>query len=652
MANGFALPTSHSASRTLRSTWARLLRPCSLLVALALATKVYAAPCAVTWDGERLGELAKTRQLSDGIPLYGRDKEVKSKLTARQILAFVEAKDAISRVIGRTAKLLVCSDEHPNAFANKTPDGDILGVTVGMLRLVDGDRDAAAMIVGHEFAHHHKNHMDSSRSRDAALEFLGIIAGIVLESRIQSKTGIQGLGVDLGSIGSNLISRKFDRDQEREADEIGFKYLLEAGFNPKGALRLAERMARISGGSGLFFDTHPGWNERADIIRQIIAGNDVARERMVTTEDFTAFVSVRSESLLTSTVLPLYESSDAEKSYTDALSAFRQRDIANAVIHIRAAAAAGHSKAQLSLGHMMLTGRNGVQKNEVEAIAMFRLAANSGEADAINNLGMATFRGIGGIAKNDLEAAELYRRAFSLGSGVAAKNLGDAHRSGLLGIQKNSTEALSYYKKSDEFGYGEGSAMAGLYFELGDGGAPKNVVTAMTYYKRASERGSALGKYRQALLLLDGKEHILQDERAAISLIQQAANKGLANAQNDLGAYYRKGIRGLPQSDVEAVKWYQLAARQGLAVAQGNLGHMHLQGFGGLRKDANEAGKWFKLGAVQGDVSAEYGLGLLHEFGEGGFIKDRNAAIDLYRRAAAKGHKASGDRLKKLEVAS
>ena len=58
------------------------------------------------------------------------------------------------------------------------------------------------------------------------------------------------------------------------------------------------------------------------------------------------------------------------------------------------------------------------------------------------------------------------------------------------------------------------------------------------------------------------------------------------------------------------------------------------------------------VGIVVDQMRVDYLSRYESKFGEGGFKKDRNAAIDLYRRAAAKGHKASGDRLKKLEVAS
>lgn len=597
-----------------------------------------------------MGNYARTRQLDDTVTLKGQSNEIKAQLTARQVLAFVEAKDVIARQIGRSAKLLVCSDEMPNAFATRGKDGDVMGVTVGMLKLLDGDRDAAAMIVGHEFAHHHKSHMEAGRGRDAVIGLLGTIAGVLLESKLQRKTGVQGLGLDLADMGSTLVSRKFDRDQEREADELGFKYMVDSGFNPKGALRLSERMARLGRSSGLFFDSHPGWNERAGLIRQYIAASDSAREIMAKSADFTPFASVKAPSKPEANLVALYESTDSEKSFVDAMEAFRRNEAGAAVVHLRAAATAGHAKAQLVIGNLMLSGRNGVEKNEVEAVRMFKLAAEQGEPTAINNLGYATSKGLGGVMQSDGEALDLYRRAMELGNGLAAKNIGDAHARGTLGMAKDLTLALALYRRSDELGHADGAVMVGIMYEAGEGGLDQDLTQALSHYGRAAERGSAFGRYRQGLLLLVGREPIAQDEPKGLALIRQAADQGLPAAQNDLGSYYKRGIHGLAQSDIEAVRWYRASAQQGFAVAQANFGFMHLSGLGGLFKDAAEAARWFKLAADQGNVAADYGFGLLNEFGEGGFRKDRDAAIALYRRAAEQGHKQAADRLKKLGV--
>lgn len=607
------------------------------------------APCDLTWDGDRVSGFAKTRQLTDVISLKTQNNDVKAQVTAKQVLAFAEAKEVVTRQIGRNAKLLVCSDEAPNAFAYRGNDGaDVMGVTVGMLKLLDGDRDAAAMVVGHEFAHHEKRHMDAAQNREVVIGMTGAIAGALLEAKIQSKTGVQGVGVQIADVGSNLVARKFDRDQEREADEIGFKHMVDAGFNPKGALRLADRMSRLGSSSGLFFDTHPGWSERTGLIQQYIASSETARANMARLSDYTPLASARVTSTVTASLLPLYESTDAEKSFADALSAFRRNELANGVVHLRASANAGYAKAEVALGHYMLFGRNGVEKNEIEAVRLFKLAAEQGQPEALNSLGVAYSKGLGGVQQSDADAYEYYRRALELGSGAAAKNLGDARLRGTLGLIKNPVQALEFYRKSAELGFPDGMAVVGLMYESGEGGAERDFTKALEQYRKAANLGSPIGKFKLGMLMMTGREDVPKDEVGGLALVRQAADQGNSGAQNELGVFYRSGSHGLVKNDIEAVRWYKLSAQSGYAVAQANLGFMTLMGAGGLYKDATEAGRLFRLAADQGNASGEYGIGVLIEYGEGGYSKDRDMAITMYRRAAGKGQKSAIERLSKL----
>jgi predicted Zn-dependent protease len=75
---------------------------------------------------------------------------------------------------------------------------------------------------------------------------------MAVDTRQQRRTGIYtDLGVRAGKIGATLVSRKFNRDQEREADDVGFQYMVAAGFDPTGAVRFAETANRMgASGSG------------------------------------------------------------------------------------------------------------------------------------------------------------------------------------------------------------------------------------------------------------------------------------------------------------------------------------------------------------------------------------------------------------------
>jgi Zn-dependent protease with chaperone function len=262
--------------RQLHGMKRRIAQVCVLTI---MASPVAArAICESVWDGDKLVSAISGRQAHLSIPLRDKQQRV-TTITVDQLQAFNEAKERVYRVAGLSPKFIICDGAAPNAFAFAHRNTDFMAVTPGMLRLVNGDRDMAAAVVGHELGHHTRQHMTTGAARDALVGLAGILLGVAVDARQQRRTGIYtGLGVQFGQIGSTLLSRKFDRDQEREADDIGFQYLVAAGFDPNGAVRLSERMNRPGGSTGLFFDSHPGWTERADRFRTMIASSPQAQQ--------------------------------------------------------------------------------------------------------------------------------------------------------------------------------------------------------------------------------------------------------------------------------------------------------------------------------------------------------------------------------------
>lgn len=237
-----------------------------------------AGVCDTAWDADKIVNTLSGRSSHLKIPLKDKSGST-NDVTLAQVRAFYDAKEKIARVAGMSPNFIICSDRDPNAFASSGSKGEVVGVTLGMLRLADGDPDMAAAVIGHEFAHHVKRHGVASQSRDAVVGLIGLVAGVALEYNIQKKHGVEGLGLDLGQVGSTLVSRKFDRDQEREADDLGFQYMLAAGFNPTGSIKLSERFSRLGhGGGGWFFDNHPGWDERGELFKRKIASSPEAQQ--------------------------------------------------------------------------------------------------------------------------------------------------------------------------------------------------------------------------------------------------------------------------------------------------------------------------------------------------------------------------------------
>ena len=149
-----------------------------------------------------------------------------------------------------------------NAFC--LPGGKI-AVYTGIMRVAQSDDELAA-VVGHEVAHatlhHGRKRVSQAILMGLAGDTVGDFAG--LDSSSQE--------VLLGAMGA--VANSFDaysRDDETEADIIGLKYLIEAGYDPEAAVRFWQRMTELGGSSTPeFLSTHPSHATRIDNLRKAI----------------------------------------------------------------------------------------------------------------------------------------------------------------------------------------------------------------------------------------------------------------------------------------------------------------------------------------------------------------------------------------------
>lgn len=146
-----------------------------------------------------------------------------------------------------------------NAFC--MPGGKIAFFTgiLDQLRLTD---DETAMVMGHEMAHALREH---ARERLAKTQATGI--GLSLGAKL---LGLGELGNTAANLGTQLLSLKFSRSDETEADLVGLELAARAGFDPQAAVRLWQKMGQATGGSGgiAFLSTHPSGPERIRELQQ------------------------------------------------------------------------------------------------------------------------------------------------------------------------------------------------------------------------------------------------------------------------------------------------------------------------------------------------------------------------------------------------
>jgi predicted Zn-dependent protease len=115
-----------------------------------------------------------------------------------------------------------------------------------------------AMVMGHEIAHALREH---ARERMAKNQVTQLGASLLGE--------LVGGGRYSGAfqLGGNLLSLKFSRDDESEADVVGLDLAARAGFDPRAGVTLWQKMAAANARSPLeFLSTHPAGDNR---IREI-----------------------------------------------------------------------------------------------------------------------------------------------------------------------------------------------------------------------------------------------------------------------------------------------------------------------------------------------------------------------------------------------
>lgn len=161
----------------------------------------------------------------------------------------------------------VVNDSSPNAFALP---GGYVAITRGLLVNLSNEAELAA-VLGHEIGHVCARHSLQGMQRGA---LLGGAAGLL--GSLADSAGYGWLADPLG-IATNLIDKRYSREQESEADRLGIDYMVLAGYDPVGAVQLQEYFAReIEKGAdsqwlnGLF-RSHPFSSQRLAQNRQYIA---------------------------------------------------------------------------------------------------------------------------------------------------------------------------------------------------------------------------------------------------------------------------------------------------------------------------------------------------------------------------------------------
>lgn len=227
-------------------------------------------------EGVKVGQPSAMRKL---VPAEGLERQatqefsqLKQQAAARKALAPEDHPQArrlrqiAARIIPHAARfnaraqqwqweVVLIGAQQVNAFC--MPGGKI-AVYTGLLLGLQLSDDEAAVVMGHEIAHALREH---ARERIAKTELTRLGANLLGEYVGRGKYS------GLFDAGGQLMTLKFSRDDETEADTVGLELAARAGYDPRAGITLWKKMTAANKGTPpQWLSTHPSGNNR---IREI-----------------------------------------------------------------------------------------------------------------------------------------------------------------------------------------------------------------------------------------------------------------------------------------------------------------------------------------------------------------------------------------------
>lgn len=159
----------------------------------------------------------------------------------------------------------VLDDPTPNAFA--FPGGYIF-VTRGMMGLMRNEAELVS-VLGHEIGHVTARHSVAMMTR-AQVAQIGLGVGSIISPELAQFS-------DMAAGGLKLLFLSYSRDAERQADDLGFGYALDHGYDVREMVNVfasLEQAGKIAGASPLpnWLASHPEPGDRIDRIDARLAG--------------------------------------------------------------------------------------------------------------------------------------------------------------------------------------------------------------------------------------------------------------------------------------------------------------------------------------------------------------------------------------------
>ena len=160
------------------------------------------------------------------------------------------------RAVGWQWEVNLIGSAQVNAFC--MPGGKI-AFYWGILARLQLTDDEVAMVMGHEMTHALREHGRAQIGKQVATQgTIALLGGLF---------GWSNASRQMAGMGGRLLSLKYSRDDETEADLVGLELAARAGYDPRSALSLWQKMEAASKGAPPdFLSDHPSNPDRLRVI--------------------------------------------------------------------------------------------------------------------------------------------------------------------------------------------------------------------------------------------------------------------------------------------------------------------------------------------------------------------------------------------------
>jgi predicted Zn-dependent protease len=200
---------------------------------------------------QTLSEAQKQGKLSTDAALNARVKRITDRLIAQAGNMYPPS---------REWKWSVAVIDEPTINAWCMPGGK-MAIYTGIIEKLKLTDDEIAQIMGHEIAHALLGHGREQMSRAIAMQGGMTLGSIVVGHDLSGLAPVADIAVTL----------PHSRASESEADRYGVELAARAGYDPRTAVRLWEKMSAAgNGGPPQFLSTHPSPDNRIQALAALV----------------------------------------------------------------------------------------------------------------------------------------------------------------------------------------------------------------------------------------------------------------------------------------------------------------------------------------------------------------------------------------------